>query len=185
MINKLLSSIEKNASWKKVIILFFVIIFFAICIITMFFGLIKLNPDAIMDGVDYYNSNTFFQYLEQQGSEGRQSYLILHLFDYLYIILSTLFLIFTIYLLLQKVTHSKDIKYLSLVPIASAIFDILENLCIDISILFFPKKITILANLSGYFTVIKMMVLYISFTIVLVSIMIVIIKTIKNKLIKN
>ncbi|HEX3048030.1 MAG TPA: hypothetical protein VHY08_24975 [Bacillota bacterium] len=183
--NKLLQSVEKHASWKKVIILFLGGILLATCFISMFFGLLKMDPKATMDSNGYYDSVKFYQLLEQQGPDGRQSYLILHLIDYLFIIVYTLLLISILYLLLRKVTKSNQLKYLSFIPWLIALSDLVENLSVDISILIYPRKITFLASISGYFTVAKMMILYVSLALILILLVMAAVQSIKTRVGKS
>jgi hypothetical protein len=74
--------INKKATWTRVIVLFITSAILGTCLVTMFFGRIKLNPDATMDSLSFYTSDTFFKHLDIQGEEGRRSYLLLHLIDY-------------------------------------------------------------------------------------------------------
>ena len=84
MINSIIHII-KTATWKRVILLFCTSALLGISIVTMFFGQLKLNPDATMDSLSFYTSDTFYRNLDIQGDDGRKSYLLLHLVDYHFI----------------------------------------------------------------------------------------------------
>lgn len=181
--NKMIGFIEKHVSWKRLLVLVLGSGVLATFIVTMLFGFIKLDPDAIMDSSFYYTSNTFYNYLDLQGDIGRKSYLYLHLIDYIFILFFYPSLAVMVYML-QKYIDLNFTKYLLFIPLSAGDFDVLENLCIDISILFYPSKIGILANLSGYFTAIKMTLIYLTFIIIILLIMMILIKKVKI-LIKN
>jgi hypothetical protein len=168
ILKKVLRGLEKTASWKRVIVFLIGTAVFATGIVTQFFGLIEMNADAVMDSETYYTSTVFYQNLELQGAAGRQGYIMLHLLDYCFMVFLALFLIYTIYRLLRKVTKSESLKVLALIPLVSGMSDLLENLCIDISIGVYPKRIPVLGSLAGYFTAVKMYTLYIVFTLIVV-----------------
>ena len=50
-------------------------------------------------------------------------------------------------------------KLLVLLPIISFGADLLENICIDVSLMVFPKKLSLLGEISGYASFIKMNVI--------------------------
>ena len=180
MLKKILGGVEKTASWKKVILFLIGTAVFATCIMTQFFGLIELNAEATMDSEMYYTADTFYQNLEVQGPEGRHGYIMLHLLDYGFMVFFTLLFIYTIYLLVHKVTKSESLKYLALIPLITGLSDLLENLCADISIGVYPDRILILGSLAGYFTAVKMYVLYFVFALLLVLAVMALIKGIRG-----
>lgn len=185
---KILRGLEKTASWKKVIVFLIGTAVFATGIMTQFFGLIELNTDAVMDSEIYYTSDVFYQNLELQGAAGRQGYILLHLLDYCFMVFLALLLIYTIYQLLCKVTKSESLKVLALIPLVSGVSDLLENLCIDISIGVYPDRIPVPGSLAGYFTAVKMYTLYIVFTLIVVLAVMALIKRIsggKNAPVQN
>ncbi len=179
---KIIEYIDKKATWKRVIISLVSSVVLGTCIATMFFGFLKLKPEATMDSLNFYNSDTFFYNLEIQGKEGRQAYFLLHLFDYIFITQFYFFFVYLIYLIIHKLRQKIWTKYLCLIPVVSAIMDFFENICIDLSIFLFPNKIIFIGNLSGIFTLTKMISINVTLLVVFVLSCILITKTIKNKL---
>jgi len=165
---KLLRGLEKTASWRKVLLFLVGTAVFATCIMTQFFGLIEVNAKATMDSETYYTADTFYQNLEVQGPAGRRGYIMIHLLDYCFMVFFTLLFIYTIYLLVRKAGKSESLGYLALIPLVTGVSDLLENLCADISIGVYPDRIPILGSLAGYFTAVKMYVLYLVFALILV-----------------
>lgn len=146
----------------------------------MFFGLLKLDTNATLDSLNFYNSNTFFNYLDIQGDAGRKSYLILHLIDYLFITQFYLFLSLSISKLIQKSDIKSSLTLLSLLPMLSGLMDFVENLLIDFSILYFPKKLIVLGDIAGFATALKMYSLYVVFTLLLVLSIVSLINAVKK-----
>lgn len=181
MLRNLVSLIDKKASWKKTGILFLLVIMLAAAIITQFFGVITLNPNAAMDSLTFYSSNTFYENVAVQGPAGRQGYLYLHVIDYFFMVFLGLFLISLLYMLVKKVTHSAKLRSLALLPLLSFACDFCENLCIDISLIVYPNKIPVLGSLSGYCTAGKMYTLYIVFSLILILFLLVFIKALKQR----
>lgn len=179
---KIIEYIDKKATWKRVIISLVSSTILGTCIVTLFFGFLKLNPEATMDSLNFYNSDKFFYNLEIQGVVGRQSYFLLHLFDYMFITQFYFLFVYLINLLIHKLSNKTWAIYLCLMPILPALTDFFENICIDLSIFLFPKKIILIGNLSGIFTLIKMQSINAVLIIVFVLFCILITKTIKNKL---
>lgn len=178
---RILHGIERTASWKKVILFLIGTAVFAICIMTQFFGLIEVNAEATMDSETYYTADAFYQNLETQGPAGRHGYIMLHLLDYGFMVFFTLLFIYTIYLLVRKVTKSDSLRYLALIPLVTGVSDLLENLCVDISIGVYPDRISVLGSMAGYFTAVKMYSLYIVFALLLVLAVMVLVRSIIRK----
>lgn len=164
----LIKYINKKASWKGVIVLFCTSAVLGTLIITMCFNKITLDPDAAMDSLSFYTSDTFFKNLDAQGDAGRRGYLQLHLIDYLFITQFYLLLTFLLNLLLHKITNLKHLDLLCLIPLLSACMDLLENISIDISILLYPVKVIWLGSLAGIFTLIKISTIYITFILIVI-----------------
>ncbi len=137
----------------------------AAALYSMGFGLIKLNGDAVMDPLFFYNQKIFFTNLEIQGESGRISYLLLHLIDYAFI--SQFYKLLFYFLYLPQKSRNYVCKGFFLIPFLSALMDALENILIDFSILIFPAKIPVLGNISGYCTMLKFSGIYITFLLLM------------------
>lgn len=162
MLRRLLFRVEESTSPIKVLLLFFGAAVFATCVINMLFGQLKLDGEATMDSQTYYTSETFYRYLDIQGESGRQSYLILHIFDYLYIICSSLFMAFAIALIEQSTVGLKRFRALIFLPLIGGLFDVLENVIVDLSIIVYPSRVPLVASVAGVFTVLKLVFLGLS-----------------------
>jgi len=181
---KIFYDMIKSATIKKVLLLCMSSFFLATAIITKFFGLIELASSATMDSEMFYTSQTFYLNLKQLGETGRNSYLLLHLIDYLFITQFYLLLCFSIILLL-KIEKFKKVIFLAFVPFGAALFDLLENLAIDYSIIIYPNKFSLIGNLSGYFTYAKFIFIYFAFTVILLLLIINLYIYIRKHLIKK
>lgn len=160
--------LESYVSAKRTIILFVLSVSFATIIITSLFGIVQIDSEATMDSLTYYSSKTFYNNLDVLGAEGRVSYLILHLFDYVFMVVLMLFLISLLTLLRRRSFKLiYNMTFISYLPIISFIGDFIENISIDLSILIYPRTIRAFGILSGYATSIKMYSLYFIFTIII------------------
>lgn len=178
---EILNYIAKKVSGKIVLILFLTSAFLGTLLVTSVFGKLILDPSLTMDPLHYYNSETFFKNLEILGNEGRSSYLILHLIDYLFITQFYLFFVCSLNVLLRKASSNKGINLLCLLPILSGFSDFMENLLIDISILLYPKTIVILGDIAGVFTFMKFSSLYLVFIFLFISLFVLLFKTVRSK----
>ena len=172
----IIHTIDKKANGKNMLILLCTSAVLATCIMTMFFGRIELKPEAAMDSLNFYSADVFFHNLDIQGAQGRSGYLQLHAIDYLFI--TQFYLLFALLIahLLRKVKAPENIAFLCLIPMVAAVMDLLENIFIDISILIYPQKILAMGTASGYFTLLKMSLLYISFALIFVLLLIRLVK---------
>lgn len=178
---RLITSIERKATWIRVIALFCTSAILGTCIATMFFNRIRLNPEATMDSLNFYTSDIFFKNLDIQGEEGRKAYLLLHLIDYLFITQFYALFVYVICMLSRKINSATTISFLCMIPFLSAGADLLENILIDVSILLYPRKIPLLGTLSGIFTSIKMYSIYVIFILILILVSLLLIKTVKKR----
>jgi len=96
-------------------------------------------------------------WIVKRFTAGRQAYLILHLIDYMFITQFYTLLAFALALLVRRI---KKIKMVLAIPLIAGVFNILENLSIDASILMYPVKVQLIGTLSGYFTLLKFIMLY-------------------------
>lgn len=181
MFKKILSLFETKSTWIKLLLLFILTMVFMVLIITKIFGYISIDSKYVMDSANYYNAATFIKNIEELGQKGRTSYLLLHLFDYFYIAFSYLFFAMLLYLLIRNNKNYHILKYIPFLPFMAGIFDLLENIVIDISILIYPGKINLFAILSGFFTTFKLWILYIVFILILLFGLIFFFRKVKNK----
>ena len=172
----------KKMNWKWLCFFLVGTAIFATLVISRFFGTIELVPEATIDSQMSYTSDVFYNYLEVQGAGGRVGYLRLHLIDYLFITQFYTCLAISIALLLKRINVKKQIYYISLVPLAGGILDILENVSVDISILIYPNKILFPGCLLPYFTFLKFIIIYVTFILISLLLLLMSEKAIVKKL---
>ncbi len=159
----LLQQLHKIAHWKLVLILCLTTALLASCLVTMCFGRLNVNPEASLDAMTFYTAETFYQSIEIQGDEGRAAYLRLHLIDYLFITQFYPLFVLIMYMLLHKLSTNRGLALLALLPLFSALMDLLENISIDVSIFLYPARIAVLGQVAGIFTFLKMHSIYLFF----------------------
>ncbi len=165
MINKLHQT-AKKLTFKTLIIFLISTSLLALLIITAFFGAAKIVSEASMDSDMGYTSEEFYNNLEIQDESGRKGYLLIHLADYIFITQFYVLLMISIFMLMRNTKISDKWFYLGLMPLVSGVFDLLENITIDISILIYPERILFLGRIAPVFTNIKFIVLYACFIII-------------------
>lgn len=185
MPEKILAFIDKKANWMAVMRSFLSSLILACCMLSQCFGLIKLNPDAVMDPLNFYRADLFFHHLNIQGQTGRQAYLIFHLIDYVFI--SQFYPMFTylIQLFLRRLRITGLLRFTVFLPILSALMDLFENMSIDISIVLYPSKIMFIGDLAGFFTAIKITSIDITIIFALLLFLFFIIKKFQGRLLNN
>ena len=127
---------------------------FGAVVITNAFGRLSVNPEASWDAAWYYTADTFYSFMDEQGVQGRRDYLILHLFDYLFLISYTTLFIQLIRRLVPKPTARR--RRLILLPLAAGTLDLVEGIIIDLSILRFPAESPVVGTIAGIVTLLKM-----------------------------
>jgi hypothetical protein len=176
--------IKKMTEGKKLLLIGVITGIFAIFVFTEFYGRIDILADKTLDPLGYYTKDTFYDFINLQGSIGRRGYLILHAFDYIFMFLLTLFLSGFL-LRLTKIFTKVTLTNMAWLPILYLICDFTENLFIDISLLIFPSKILFLGHAAGYFTFFKFAILYLIFILSILllffNILILFLKKISNR----
>lgn len=158
-----------NGFNKKWLLLFLIgTSILATLVISQVFGIIELIPEATVDSEMFYSSETLYQFLSEQGVRGRSGYLSLHLVDYLFITQFYMLLTIIITLLVNKLALSVKYRRFAMIPFVAGLFDLLENISVDISILNYPQKLTSLNSILPYFSMLKFALIYISFILICV-----------------
>ncbi len=157
---KPINLLEKSATRKTALILLATTAVSASCLITGFYGLLNLDPGATLDPLSCYGREIFYSFLDIQGEAGRQSYLLLHLVDYLFITQFYPLLTIAVYKAAGKTGRSRIVSFLVWLPLVSAAADLMENILIDVAILLYPGRIEVMGTLSGLSTSCKMYTIY-------------------------
>jgi hypothetical protein len=166
MLKKLIDMIEARGSWKTALLLFLISAALASLIISQAGGLLAIDARYTMDAADYYTAETFHDNLEKLGEPGRRTYLYIHLIDYVYIIFSYPFFAVMVYLVSRNMKNYQRYRWFLLLPLGAGVFDLLENISIDLAILFWPAKLPVVPFVSGYLTTLKMAILYCVFSLI-------------------
>ena len=156
-----------NYNYKILIVLFLSSLFLIICLNSSFFGQLDLDLSLTLDSDFNYTADDFSQNIEKLGDDGRREYLQYHLVDYLFITQYTLFLTISIILLLRSISNLKRFQFLLLFPLLAGLFDLLEGVLIDISLLMFPTSVYSFALFSTLFTKLKFVFLFFSLILIL------------------
>jgi hypothetical protein len=115
-----------------------------------------------------YSPEQAYQMIAAYGEQGRALYItsaltadILYPLDY-----SLLFALLIVTTFLEAFPGGRMLRHLSLVPFATAVFDLLENAGIVAMLALYPQQIPFLARAASFFTTLKWV--FLIFTIVLV-----------------
>jgi hypothetical protein len=130
---------------------------------TNFFGLISdFNRGSMLDMQYFYTGNDFIAILNSLSLAEESAYLYMHIIDYIFI--------FTFYPTLTFLFDyvNKHHSNIVLLPILAMIFDLLENIIIDIKLL--ASIPSFFGSLAGIFTVLKFSILIISGILIVVNI---------------
>lgn len=145
MLSKLSNIAEKLTSLRNILFAMAVIVAINLLFPVVFKGLEGRIPDTRI----WYNSEKVYGILESFSQNEKKQYTKgILLLDYIYPLAYALLLI----MLLKRV---KSANIFLLFPMAAAIFDFLENTSILIMVKQLPAKLSLLGNLSGYFTLAK------------------------------
>ena len=165
MLQRIIGKIEAWGSWRTALLLFLVSGFLAFMIISQAGGALAIDARYTMDAADYYTAETFYSNLENLGETGRRTYLLIHLIDYVYIAFSYPFFSVMIFLVSRTMKNYLRYRWFLLLPLGAGFFDLLENIGIDLALLFWPSRIPVFPALSGGFTTLKLGILYCVFSL--------------------
>jgi len=144
---------------------------------TQGFGLFPLADDKALDIKNFYDLKIFNDVLDSLTKTDRANYLVIHVFDYLFMIsfYPLLSLIFTY-------IYQKDSPWSLLVgfPLLALLCDFLENISMDIHLVFYPTKIEFIGYIAGIFTFLKFAFLYVSIVAIIVSVIYIVIKGLRK-----
>lgn len=126
---------------------------------SQFFGTISLADDKALDMLFYYNKTTFYEILHQLTASERIAYKFIHIGDYLFIVGAYPLLSIG---LSKMISIEKKERLFIVIPILAGLFDLFENIAMDIHLYFFPREIVFLGEISGIFSASKYTLLYLS-----------------------
>ena len=110
-----------------------------------------------LDTLSSYTPSEAYQYISSYGEHGRQLYLVVELtLDLVYPFLSALFFSTLILYTFQRAVPAQAWSHkLALIPFAVMLADYLENACVVIMLLGYPRQLRSVAQISNIFTVTK------------------------------
>lgn len=144
---------KKYTIWKDVVkdpvtIRGLIAAFLYLLMLTRVFGLLTLDASLLLDVRLKITPTIFFDAIAKQVAFDRDAYLVFHLIDYLFIL--------SFYPFLRMITKRLFLR--SLIPSFAFIAggaDVLENVCIDVSLLLFPTQVTGFALIVAVLTPLK------------------------------
>ncbi len=157
---KLIDFLERNATGKKVLLLF--IVANLIAAYMFLYSIPKLTEySGGMEILDTKTTGYLTMYvrslLSNLGEEGRSFYLYFQLLpDTIYpIIYGSAYSLMILYFLRKLRAKGRKVRYLAFIPLAAGLFDILENISIVSMILIQPVFSETLAKFTLAFTLLK------------------------------
>jgi hypothetical protein len=127
------------------------------------------SPDTSL----LYSSDDLFDMAETYGEEGRDAYIVLRFtFDIVWPIVYFMFLVSLMSLLIKKLNLKEKYKYLILLPLFGVIFDFLENITSVVVMYKYPVEMIFFANLAPIMTFIKWSLIGISFSSIIILVII-------------
>lgn len=163
-------------NWKKFLLWFSIIALIGITLIySRYFGFLSISNDIILDMMFFYDHSTFYEVLNSLTDAEILAYKLIHIADYVFAIgFYPILIIF----LTKTIDINNKYRLLILLPLLAGLFDVLENLTMDIHLYLNISDVTILGCLSGIFTILK-------FGLLIMSIMIFLIILIKRRIKNN
>lgn len=131
------------------------------------FGQLPVVAEKTMDPLFCYPPAIIHDYLDAQGQNGRAAYLVLHIVDYFFLLCFYPFLSSLLYRLNRTCTIRGPFSYSFVLPLAAGLFDLTENLFIDLLILLYPARIGLPASIASFSTCAKFSLLYSTFVMLL------------------
>jgi len=118
-----------------------------------------------------YSTRDLYRMAAAYGEQGRAAYVSARFtFDLLWPLVYTFFLATSISWLFRSAPAGSLLRRSNLVPVLGAAFDYLENISTSLVMLRFPKPTAIVDQLAPAFTLIKWVLVYGSFLLLLVGI---------------
>lgn len=160
------------------------LIIFSILLIFFYMFLLPRMPypSIIPDALFFYTADDLFNIFSNYSLIERENYIhASHLFDILYPIIYTIFLFIPLSLLSKKNEFTKFLKIINFSPFIAFFSDIIENNLIIYNLKHFEHFNFKLAQITGYFTLIKWTFIYLSLILIVVYFCIFIFFRLKNK----
>jgi hypothetical protein len=149
----MMQTLSKLATGKNILILL------ALFLLVNFLVVPLVYPRfQTLDMLNGYTPTQAYQLISSYGEQGRQSYAIIEVtLDLLYPFVSGLmFSLLILYSFQRGLPNLKWNGWLALLPFAVMLADYLENTCVIILLLGYPRQLTAVAQIANIFTTAKM-----------------------------
>lgn len=111
-----------------------------------------------LDTLPSYTPDKAYELISSYGEPGRQYYAVIEMtLDLLYpFVTALMFSLITLYTFKRTFPSNPSVLYLALASYAVPVADYLENTCIVVMLLTYPREIISLARISNVFTITKL-----------------------------
>jgi len=179
MLSKLSSMVRRITSLKSFLILLvlYTVVYEIFFHADVPFGLNQTRQYAgavnILDLKFFYTAQQAYETLDLLGGQGRAIYLRILTADMVYPTVLGLFLAVTITFIFQNTLSPASRLYLlNVLPIANTLFDYCENIMTLILLKNYPSHLDAEATVNGFFTLAKNLFGLLSFSVLLISLMV-------------
>lgn len=124
------------------------------------------SPDTSL----YYSADHLYRIADAYGQEGRQAYIRARFtFDVIWPLVYTFFLLTAVsYLGRRALPLGSSWRLANLLPLAGVLFDFLENISTSLVMARYPLATPVIAELAGVFTLLKWLLIGLSFLVLVV-----------------
>jgi len=177
-INNLSNYFHRRAKGKLILFIFISLVLFIGITLPLMYTFYPDSKQMVSLDSTISSPQQTFSIIESWGDSGRNFQFWLHLtWDIIVPLLTFFFFALFISWLFQRGFKSRSkLQKINLIAFAS-IFDILENVCINLLIIFYPSQSVIIAWMKNIFTASK----YVFGVLIILIILIGLIKAVKNK----
>jgi hypothetical protein len=138
----------------------------------------SLSPDTSF----FYSVDTIYQIAEEYGEAGREYYINSRFtFDVVWPVVYGFFLVSALSLIFKKPIAGKSFHMFSLLPLFAMIFDFLENITLAYVMFIYPLT-SFVAYVAPYFTLMKWLLIYLAFVLVIIGVSVRSFQVVKRKL---
>ena len=166
---KILHYFYKKASWPIVVITLFAYLMFMVLVLPRVseYTASVTNNGPSPDTSFIYTSSELYEIFSEYGAEGRTSYVILRLtFDMIWPIAYTAFVLSITALLLKKLNWERYVVLL-LIPLAPLFLDYIENILLSTYVLAYPKELVVFGTIASGISLLKWLMIGVSYFFVL------------------
>jgi hypothetical protein len=135
-------------------------------IFTQYFGGVSLADEKALDMLFWYDQETFYTVLNSLSKTDRMAYKLIHIADYIFII--GLYPLLSIGIS-RNIKQINWVRYIVLIPLLAGVFDVLENIAMDVHLYLYPQQFYILGTCAGIFSTAKFVALLFAVLLLVVS----------------